>query len=107
MQRQRRLAQRAEGLASNLACFGLAEMPETWTALTRWSGRLRWLVGALDTKFLTLAEAVAERRPETALIRVPNSGHNLLLEAPDALCRIGIGVRDKTASEASPQTDES
>ena len=32
-QRKRRLAQRAEGLARSLACFGLAEMPETWTAL--------------------------------------------------------------------------
>lgn len=90
MQRQRRLAQRAEGLASNLACFGLAEMPETWTRLTRWPGRLHWLVGTLDNKFVTLAEAVAERRPATALIRVPNAGHNLMLEAADSVRRASL-----------------
>ena len=29
-------------------------MPETWTALARWPGRLRWLVGGRDDKFATI-----------------------------------------------------
>ena len=92
-QRERRLGQRAEGLARNLACFGLAEMPETWTALARWPSRLRWLVGARDEKFAAIAQQVRQQRPDTLLTKVPNAGHNLLLEAPNTvqqLCaRIG------------------
>lgn len=84
-QRARRLAQRAEGLASNLACFGLAEMPATWNALRHWPGRLRWLVGARDARFATIAAELQRQRPETELTRVPGVGHNLLLEAPSAM----------------------
>ncbi|MGB5833741.1 MAG: alpha/beta fold hydrolase [Thiohalocapsa sp.] len=88
--RARRLGQRAEGLANNLACFGLAEMPETWTALSRWSGRLRWLVGALDSKFAAIAEQVLRQCPEVELHRIEQVGHNLLLEAPQAVLCIGV-----------------
>lgn len=86
-QRQRRLAQRAEGLAQNLTCFGLAEMPETTTALRSWPGRLRWLVGALDLRFLAIAGQIVEMRAGTELCQIPNAGHNLLLEAPTAVQR--------------------
>jgi 2-succinyl-6-hydroxy-2,4-cyclohexadiene-1-carboxylate synthase len=84
-QRRRRLAQRPSGLAASLACFGLAEMPDTWGALTRWSGRLTWLAGALDSKFVAIAERVARERPETTVRIVPDAGHDLLLEAPKAV----------------------
>jgi 2-succinyl-6-hydroxy-2,4-cyclohexadiene-1-carboxylate synthase len=84
-QRRRRLAQRADGLAANLACFGLAEMPDTWPALASWPGRLTWLAGARDDKFVAIAERVARERPATAVHIVPDAGHNLLLEAPDAV----------------------
>jgi 2-succinyl-6-hydroxy-2,4-cyclohexadiene-1-carboxylate synthase len=92
-QRAHRLAQRAEGLASNLACFGLAEMPETWSALRRWPGHLRWLVGAGDERFAAIAAQLEEQRPATLLRHVPDAGHNLLLEAPTAVRTLCIGDR--------------
>jgi len=82
-QRRRRLRQRAGGLAASLACFGLAEMPETWSALARWPGRLHWLAGARDDKFAAIAERVRRERPATDIEIIPGAGHNLLLEAPD------------------------
>jgi pimeloyl-ACP methyl ester carboxylesterase len=91
-QRRRRLAQRAEGLAANLACFGLAEMPDTWPALRRWPGRLSWMAGALDHKFVAIAERVARERPATRVSIVPEVGHNLLLEAPGAVIAAALGV---------------
>lgn len=84
-QRRRRLAQRAEGLAASLACFGLAEMPDTWDALARWPGRLIWLAGAGDDKFAAIAKRIGRQRPATDVRLVPNAGHNLLLEAPEAV----------------------
>jgi 2-succinyl-6-hydroxy-2,4-cyclohexadiene-1-carboxylate synthase len=90
-QRRRRLAQRADGLAASLACFGLAEMPDTWDALARWPGRLGWLAGARDDKFVAIAKRIARERPATAVHIVPDVGHNLLLEAPDAVLAAAIG----------------
>ena len=90
-QRRRRLAQRAEGLAASLACFGLAEMPDTWDALRSWPGRLVWLAGATDDKFLAIAERMGRERPGTDVRSVEGAGHNLLLEAPDAVLAAAVG----------------
>ncbi|KAA6186027.1 alpha/beta fold hydrolase [Thiohalocapsa marina] len=84
-QRQRRLAQDADALARSLACFGLAEMPDTRQALAHWPGRLDWIVGGADRKFATLAREVQTRRPDTRLHVLPGIGHNPLLEAPRQL----------------------
>lgn len=87
-QRARRLAQSAEGLAAALEHLGLAEMPDTWPLLTRYPGRLRWIVGAEDTKFCALAEQVTAQRPDTELHTLPGVGHNVLLEAPSTLAQL-------------------
>jgi 2-succinyl-6-hydroxy-2,4-cyclohexadiene-1-carboxylate synthase len=81
-QRRRRLAQRPDGLAASLRCFGLAEMPDTWPAIARWPGRLTWLAGALDDKYVAIAEKIGRERPATDVRLIPGAGHNLLLEAP-------------------------
>jgi 2-succinyl-6-hydroxy-2,4-cyclohexadiene-1-carboxylate synthase len=91
-QRRRRLAQRAGGLAAGLACFGLAEMPDTWRALRAWAGDLRWLAGGLDHKFLAIAQRIGRERPETQPRIIPGAGHNLLLEAPDAVLAAALGM---------------
>ncbi|WP_296898786.1 alpha/beta fold hydrolase [Thiohalocapsa sp.] len=91
-QRQGRLAQRAEGLAASLGCFGLAEMPDTWAALAHWPGRLCWLAGRADDKFVAIGERVAHQRPATDLRVVPDAGHNLLLEAPNAVLAAALGM---------------
>jgi 2-succinyl-6-hydroxy-2,4-cyclohexadiene-1-carboxylate synthase len=90
-QRQRRLSQGAEGLANCLERLGLAEMPSTWDALARFPGRLRWIVGREDSKFLLIARQIAERRPATDLLIIDDVGHNPLIEAPDLLTRILFG----------------
>lgn len=87
-QRERRLSQDPEGLASCLERLGLAEMPGTWDDLARFPGHLRWIVGREDTKFLLIARHVAQRRPATDLLIVDGVGHNPVLEAPDLLARI-------------------
>jgi 2-succinyl-6-hydroxy-2,4-cyclohexadiene-1-carboxylate synthase len=90
-QRRRRLAQRTDGLAAALACFGLAEMPDTWGAIARWPGRLTWLAGAGDDKFVAIAQRVARERPATTVRIVPGAGHNLLLEAPQTVLAAASG----------------
>ena len=84
-QHARRLAQDAEGLARALEVFGLAEMPATWDAVVRWRGRLDWIVGSQDRKFLGIAEQVLAQRADGRLHSLPGIGHNPLIEAPEQL----------------------
>ncbi len=98
-QRRRRLVQRPDGLAANLACFGLAEMPDTWPALRRWRGRLGWMAGALDDKFVAIAERVCRERPATQVRIVPDVGHNLLLEAPEAVIATALAGLEAAADD--------
>lgn len=82
-QRARRLAQDPRGLAASLDHHGLGRMPSLWPALERFSGQIDWVVGAADTKFLAIGQAVTRRRPSTRLRVLPGIGHNPLLECPE------------------------
>ncbi|NEV60716.1 alpha/beta fold hydrolase [Thiorhodococcus minor] len=90
-QRQRRLSQRAPGLAASLRATGLGAMPSTWSALRAYPGQLRWVVGGADARFLGIAHQVVELRPETELHVLPEVGHNPLLECPAQLAQILAG----------------
>lgn len=84
-QRDRRLRQRAEGLAQSLEQHGLARMPSLWEPLARFPGQLDWIVGSADRRFLAIAQEVIRRRPATRLRILPGIGHNPLLECPQIL----------------------
>lgn len=62
-QRSRRLSHRADGLIASMEIFGLAEMPETWQDLRRFTGELQWIVGGEDLKFIEVARRVVGLRP--------------------------------------------
>ncbi|WP_242470901.1 alpha/beta fold hydrolase [Thiocystis violacea] len=84
-QRRRRLSHRPEGLAGAIERLGLAEMPSTWDAILGYQGRLSWIVGDRDRRFLSIAREVQARRPATRLVILKDVGHNPLLEAPAML----------------------
>jgi pimeloyl-ACP methyl ester carboxylesterase len=53
------------------------------------------LAGALDTKFVALAEAL--RSKVEAVTVVPDAGHDLVLEAPDAVAEALVAARYATS----------
>lgn len=83
-QRAARLAHDAEALAWAFEVGGLACMPDYRAAVATGVQRLHWLTGAEDTRFDTLAAGLA-RPPQVTHERVTGAGHNLLLEAPQAV----------------------
>lgn len=87
-QRERRLSQRPEGLAGALESLGLGVMPSAWDVLRDYPGRLRWIVGGEDRKFLAIAQRVRSLRPTTEVAVMAGIGHNPMLEAPRALRRL-------------------
>ncbi len=74
-QRAIRRGHRAEGLAHSLRVLGLASMPPVDPA--RIEVPVEVLVGALDRS--SAAQALPDAR------RVPDAGHNLLIERPDVI----------------------
>ncbi|MCA9603726.1 MAG: alpha/beta fold hydrolase [Myxococcales bacterium] len=73
------------GVAAALRSLGLGAMPSRWAALPTVRVPVDLVVGELDAKFRALAERAAEALPVSRVTVVPAVGHNVVLEAPDAL----------------------
>ena len=71
------------GLALALRRLGLAQMPYLALALARSAVPLTLVVGERDDKF----QALARRVPARCVV-IPGAGHDVVLEAPDALARL-------------------
>jgi 2-succinyl-6-hydroxy-2,4-cyclohexadiene-1-carboxylate synthase len=89
LQRQQAIRDRhaAEGLQRSLRVVGLGQMPDLRGVLLMQPLRVRLLVGALDSKFLALAQHLASTTG-VGWESLRGAGHNLLLEAPDLLARV-------------------
>ena len=83
-----RLGHTARGLAHALAVLGLGTMPGTTSALARIEVPVTLVVGADDDKFRALGRQMAARLPSAELVEVPRCGHDVALEAPEALTDI-------------------
>ncbi len=87
-QRRERITHDAEGLATSLEHTGLGVMPAFWDDLAGLTVPVDLVVGALDPKFLALAARAERALPRGRLTVVPGSGHNVLLEAPEAVAAV-------------------
>jgi 2-succinyl-6-hydroxy-2,4-cyclohexadiene-1-carboxylate synthase len=74
----------AEGLASSLRLVGAGTQEPLWDRLPELSMPVLLLVGALDTKYVALAERMAQLIRAAELQVVESTGHAVHLEAPDA-----------------------
>jgi 2-succinyl-6-hydroxy-2,4-cyclohexadiene-1-carboxylate synthase len=84
-QREIRLQHDPEGLARSLEILGLASMPSYADALASMPVPVTLMVGSEDTKFRHLATNLAGRGRHLESIVVEGAGHNLLLEAREAV----------------------
>lgn len=78
----------AQGLARSLRVLGLAQMPDYTAELPTLQLPVRLVVGELDAKFTALADHAAARLPHASVVRIPGVGHNVVMEAPDAICAL-------------------
>jgi 2-succinyl-6-hydroxy-2,4-cyclohexadiene-1-carboxylate synthase len=77
------------GLASSLRRSGTGAMPPLWDALPELTMPVLLIAGALDTKFVALAHAMAARIGPTARVAlVEGAGHTAHLERPDTVAAL-------------------
>lgn len=82
-QRALRLRNDPGSLAAALDGFGTGALPSLWETLPEIRTPTLLLVGALDRKFVDIAERMAVLMPEARVLPVPGAGHTVHLERPD------------------------
>jgi 2-succinyl-6-hydroxy-2,4-cyclohexadiene-1-carboxylate synthase len=93
--RSRRTQHRAEGVAWAMEALGTGAMPSQWAALSELSVPVTVLTGALDEKFTAIGARMASRSARVAHAVVAGVGHDVTLEAPEAVI---AAARELTAA---------
>lgn len=81
-----RLHNNPRGLANSLHGMGTGAQPSNWEALATFERPTHLVVGALDVKFVSIAEQMLARLPNARLTVVPDAGHTIHVEQPAAWC---------------------
>lgn len=89
--RAERLAQRPEGLANSLRGAGAGVLPAVTDRLGEIAAPTLLVVGALDAKYVALGRMMSARIPGARLEVVPDAGHAVHLERPDAFAALVAG----------------
>ncbi len=77
-----RLASRRENVARAFENWSLGQQEDLRPHLETYPGKVTWVVGQNDLKFLALAVEMRVLIPHCELVAVPNCGHRVLLEHP-------------------------
>jgi len=86
-QRRARLDNDARALAAALRVLGPGAQPPLHEALAGVCVPVLLVAGGLDRKFVQLAHALSRRLPRAEICEIPNAGHAVHLEQPEALDR--------------------
>lgn len=76
------------GLASSLRLAGTGTQQPLWDRLAELAMPVLLVAGALDTKFVALAERMQAVIPDAELAVVPATGHTVHLERPNAFAAL-------------------
>jgi 2-succinyl-6-hydroxy-2,4-cyclohexadiene-1-carboxylate synthase len=80
-----RRATTREGLIGALRGMGQGSQPYVGDRLNELQGKVTWMVGAEDHKYAAIARQAHARCRHGSLVIVPDSGHNVVAERPDAV----------------------
>lgn len=87
-QRRQRLEHVGSAIAWVLRTLGTGRMPELWSQLGALRLPVRVITGSLDEKFTRIGRELQERVPGLEHVVIAGAGHNIALEAPDALSEV-------------------
>lgn len=91
---ERRMANRAQGLALSLRGMGTGVLPALWHELGGISVKTCLVSGAKDQKFTAIARAMAAQLPEAEHVMIDGAGHMPHLEKVESFVReVGLGER--------------
>ena len=77
-----------ESLTEQLLVLGQGAQPSNWERLGELQVPVLLIVGALDTKYVGIAEQMAARIPDARVAVLPGAGHACHLEQPDRVAHL-------------------
>jgi 2-succinyl-6-hydroxy-2,4-cyclohexadiene-1-carboxylate synthase len=86
-----RLRSTPHGLAAALRGLGTGALPSLWERLRELSVPVTLICGSRDTKFTGLARQMAALIPRAEVVIVPEAGHAVHIERPDAVVTALVG----------------
>jgi 2-succinyl-6-hydroxy-2,4-cyclohexadiene-1-carboxylate synthase len=86
-----RLRNTPAGLARALRGLGTGALPSLWARLGELAVPTTFIAGERDRKFSELARAMGAAMPEADVVIVPDAGHAVHLEAPEAVAAVIAG----------------
>lgn len=89
--RERRLANAPGSLAAALLGLGTGRLPSLWEALGEVHVPVLLLVGEKDRKFVEIARRMSTALPHAQVAVVPDAGHSVHFERPDAWVEAVVG----------------
>jgi 2-succinyl-6-hydroxy-2,4-cyclohexadiene-1-carboxylate synthase len=100
--RAERLENTARGLATSLRLAGTGTQQPLWDRLGGLDIPVLVVAGALDLKFVGLAQRLVDAIPDADLAIVPGAGHTVHLEQPERFLDVLLPWLDRHADSASP-----
>jgi 2-succinyl-6-hydroxy-2,4-cyclohexadiene-1-carboxylate synthase len=85
--RKQRTSHTPAGIAWAMRTLGLGRMPSMWDLLAKNEAPLTLMSGALDRKFTDKSRSIVTRAKNARAVVVENVGHNVALEAPEAVAK--------------------
>jgi 2-succinyl-6-hydroxy-2,4-cyclohexadiene-1-carboxylate synthase len=96
----------AAGLASSLRLAGTGTQQPLWDRLPRLSMPVLVVAGALDAKYVAIAERMARLIPDAVLAVIDGAGHAVHLERPEALLdRLGRWLAPEGEAERGERAE--
>jgi 2-succinyl-6-hydroxy-2,4-cyclohexadiene-1-carboxylate synthase len=102
--RRQRLRNRASGLANSLRGVGAGVQPALHEALAGLYIPCLLIAGAQDAKYSRIAEEMAMQLPQPTLCLVPEAGHTVHLERPEAFTAAVLGFCLELSASSQQQT---
>ena len=94
--RAQRLRNNPKGLANSLRGLGTGAQPPQWGRLPEVKMPALSIAGELDQKFSAVARSMVDSIPASTLAIVPEAGHTVHLEQPEAFDRVVVDWLLKT-----------
>ena len=87
-QHAQRLDNRALGLANSLRGMGAGQQPPVWARLNELDLPVWLIVGALDARYVAVAQHMRQRLPRAEVAVVSAAGHTVHIDRPDEFTRL-------------------
>lgn len=93
--KEQRKLNSTKGLSNSLIGMGTGAQPSAWNEIENYKGEVLFITGALDKKFVSIAEEMVKKVKNSDWVNVDGCGHAIHVEQPEKFGTIVNGFLSK------------